>query len=585
MVRSAVTQAGLPGASVTLAGTTIGVSADSVGHYRITDIPPGVYTVSFQSLGYERLTTPDIAVDGDRVIQLDAELQPIAIETAPVLVMGTYFRKAPDAPTSVFQLDADEVRRLPGSAGDLSRILSVLPSTARVSDRLNDLVVRGGSPFENGFNVDGIHIPNINHFPVQGSSAGPIGLLNTELVEDVRFYSGGFPVEFGDRLSSITDIRLREGRRDGFAAQTDVSVAGFGATLEGPLSSRGAWLISGRRSFFEVIEKPLDLEAVPEFEDIHAKISFDANQQNRFVLLNIYASSATEWSEEVSEDRGWAQYGDMAARQNTAGLVWRRLWGPTAHTETSVSYASIKYEDEWLFTRGDDTSRSNNSLEAALRVQSTSTIRPNDRHAVTVGGEFTRRIDDLEYHYDRIVGIIARPIPETRIDRRFHTTTAALFASHTWSPSPRVSATAGLRADHFCLTDRVLWAPRVSARVEPAPRLAVNAAFGVFHQNLPMFILAQSDRNRNLRAPTAIHSVLGFDYALSDAASLTVEFYDKEYHHFPLEPKNPRRFVIDDAVTLEGFVPYEDLVDNGRAWARGVEMLLQKRSGRGLNYL
>ena len=116
---------------------------------------------------------------------------------------------------------------------------------------VNDLVVRGGSPFENGFYVDNIQIPNINHFPTQGASGGAISILNVDFIEDVTFYTGGFSCAYADRLSSIVDITLREGNRDEFDGQIDLHMAGFGGNVEGPFANKkGSWFFSARRSLF-----------------------------------------------------------------------------------------------------------------------------------------------------------------------------------------------------------------------------------------------------------------------------------------------------------------------------------------------
>lgn len=111
-----------------------------------------------------------------------------------------------------------------------------MPSIAKVNDQVNGLIVRGGNPAENAFYLDNIEIPNINHYPMQGSSSGPIGLINTDFIQEVDFSAGGFSAAYGDRLSSVMELRFREGNRQEFDGQIDMNLAGVGLTGEGPLA-------------------------------------------------------------------------------------------------------------------------------------------------------------------------------------------------------------------------------------------------------------------------------------------------------------------------------------------------------------
>ncbi len=147
---------------------------------------------------------------------------------------------------------------------------------AKVNDSRNSLIVRGGSPIENTFYIDNIEIPNINHFPVEGSSDGPIGLLNVDLIEDVNFYSGGFSSIYGDRLSSIMEISFREGAKDKFRPQLNLSMQGFGGVVEGPISDKGSYMFSASKSYLELILNENETGgALPSYGDAQAKVVYN----------------------------------------------------------------------------------------------------------------------------------------------------------------------------------------------------------------------------------------------------------------------------------------------------------------------
>ena len=175
-----------------------------------------------------------------------------ALETDEIVVHAGYFQKSNKQANSSTEFSYEEIRRAPGSTGDVSCNLMTLPSIAKVNDQRNNLIVRGGNPIENTFYIDNIEIPNINHFPNQGSSGGPIGLVNVDFIQDVTFFSGGFWLVYGDKLFSIMDISFRKGNRSEFDGQLGLNFAGFGGAAEGPMfKDKGSWLFSARRSYLD----------------------------------------------------------------------------------------------------------------------------------------------------------------------------------------------------------------------------------------------------------------------------------------------------------------------------------------------
>ena len=125
-------------------------------------------------------------------------------------------RNQTDVSTSSYNLDFEEIRRAPGAVEDISSMVQIMPGVSPANDQRNDLIVRGGSPAENLTMIDGIEIPNINHYPTQGSTSGPIGMINVKFINDVNFSTGGFSARYGDKLSSVMDISFREGYRKKF---------------------------------------------------------------------------------------------------------------------------------------------------------------------------------------------------------------------------------------------------------------------------------------------------------------------------------------------------------------------------------
>jgi hypothetical protein len=279
----------LPGANILIVGTRRGTISNPDGTFMIPDIPVGNYTVQFSYLGYESYKAADVIIRSGRATVLRAELKTSVLEMEETSVTGGYFSGDPVQPTSMIGFSHEEIRRAPGSGGDVSRIIYGLPGVAKANDERNNLIVRGGSPIENSFFVDNIEIPNINHFPTQGSSGGAIGILNVDLVNDVTFRTGGFSAMYGDRLSSVMEINLREGNRDEFNGQIDLSLAGIGTVLEGPIGDRkGSWLISARRSYVDIIAGFMDFGVAPKYGDFQGKVVYDIDKENFLSVIEVF---------------------------------------------------------------------------------------------------------------------------------------------------------------------------------------------------------------------------------------------------------------------------------------------------------
>ena len=283
-VLDAVTRQPLAGAAVVVLDRGLATVTGAEGRFTLIGVPAGLHRVQIVLIGYESAILHDVVVRPNRVTPLAVELD----ETAPTVrevieVTADYFSAEEEAAVSTVSFRFEEIRRAPGSAGDVSRMLQVLPSVGMATDQRNDLIVRGGSPGEHLTVVDNIEVPNINHFPTQGASGGVIGLLNTDLIADVSFSAGGFGVEHGDRLSSVMVVTQREGNRSELDGEISTSMAGAGLLLEGPLArGRGSWALSARRSYLELIAGAIGTGgAVPRYSDVQGMATFDVSPTHR----------------------------------------------------------------------------------------------------------------------------------------------------------------------------------------------------------------------------------------------------------------------------------------------------------------
>jgi hypothetical protein len=575
----AVTREPLIGANIQFAGEfSRGTSTDASGRYRIDNIPSGIYTIRFSYLGYEPFFAADVVIRSNRTTQLDIGLQPSRIEGDQVTVRAGYFQSDGINPVSTVRFSPEEMRRSPGAGQELSRILSVIPGVSSAGEISQDLMVRGGSPVENGFIIDNIPMPGVAHFERQGGlSSGPIGILNTELVSGIDFYTGGFNARYGDRMSAIGDITYREGSRNGLRGDLFMSLAGFGGTAEGGLAGgNGSWLIAARRSYLDLIANAINAGGAPRYGDIQSKLVFDLSPSTKLTLLNIYGTSLFDSNREDALDDGVLMLFTADFRQITSGANLRTLWRSSGFTQTSLSY-SMKRENS-ISTRTSDESvlADVDVVNRYINLRSVSAYRFSDALTMEFGGEYYYEFGDYDYFLDadtNRVGQVSSPI---RVSTELTGGRGSVFTTLSMNPWWFLTLSAGVRADYNTYNENVDVAPRISSSLRLSRRLSLNASWGHFYQAPPRFLLSQNDDNRRLGNTRAIHSIAGLEYLLTDDTRLTLEVFQKQYDRAPqLPPLNDfgdPRYVLDRPDGL-----YRNLNSTGEARARGIELLIQKK--------
>ena len=317
----------LPLANVQLLSTPLGTSADSVGRFVIDGVPVGTYQVKTTLVGYRPVVVTDVVVATGKPSELVIALEEDPVSVEAVEVTTSYFRKTPDTPVSVQRLSFEEIRRSPGGFEDVVRAISVLPGVAQAQPGRNDLVVRGGAPSENLFVVDNIEIPNINHFGTQGASGGPLSYFNLDFVRETSFSTGGFGVRYGDKLSSVLNIELRDGRTDRLGGKATISATQFGLTIEGPIDRQGSFIFSARRSYLDLIFKASGFRFVPEYWDFLGRGTYNLGSTNRVSFLAVGALNDVSFFNGDAEDRFEnSRVLGTAQKQYASGVSWQHLF-------------------------------------------------------------------------------------------------------------------------------------------------------------------------------------------------------------------------------------------------------------------
>lgn len=577
----AETKLPLIGANVLIAGTQLGAASDTEGNFLIKSIPVGNYSLKISYIGYETKIKPDVIVRSERFTFVEAELKTLALELDQVVVTGGYFTETDEQVSSITNFSYEEIRRAPGTAGDISRVVFSLPSLAKVNDQSNGLIVRGGSPIENAFFVDNIEIPNINHFPTQGTSSGPIGMLNVDFIRDVNFSTGGFSAIYGDKLSSVMNIKFREGNREEFDGQIDLNFAGFGGVFEGPFfGDSGSYLISVRRSFLDLLVKTFDAgtSVAPVYGDVQWKLAFDLSSRHQLSFLGIWGDDHNSPDYDTAVENDMLVYGNQDINENTTGLNWRAVWGKIGYSNTSVSHTSTRFDENFIETGSRELLIKNRSTEHNFKFRNLNNLILSKKVGLEIGLEAKHLISDYDNFYAQYTDALGEIIPELTLDKKITGNKFGAFANFEFELLPALTTNFGVRTDYSSITENTHIAPRFGFEYRFTERTSLVGATGLYHQSLPLLLLAQNSANKNLKDLQARHYVLGIHHFLSDDTKLSLEVYQKDYENFPIDPSQPSLFLMDELFYRYGFFfNHENLTDSGQASAKGLEVILQKK--------
>ncbi|MCA2990934.1 TonB-dependent receptor [Gemmatimonas sp.] len=584
---TATTEAPIAGATIRVVGQEAGAQSEADGRFTVRGVRVGIVTLEVRRLGFAPVRRGDIAVSPAKPAEVTIVLQPVDVQLDVVTVRPEAFpaRMPASTPVSTQRYDAEEVRRQPGAQEDVLRAISIAPGVGVTSAARNDIVVRGGAPFENLFVVDNIEVPNINHFGSQGSTGGPISLINIRFVESASLSAGGFGARLGDRTSSATTLTLREGNRERVAGEVNVAATQVGAVLEGPLGRNGSFLANVRQSYLDLLFKAIGLSFIPSYTDATMKATWRPNRRDAFSVLAIGARGTISFDNSTDSARvNNAQVLAPTQDQYFSGLTWKRLLGRGVATttlgRTYTRYVTAQRDSllapifESRSTEGENSLRTDVTLVAGRGVEiETGTIfkyASTLRYDATLAG-FTRRDQ------------AGAPQPLS-VDTSFTAWRNGSYLQATWQSTPTVRLSAGVRGDWYGFLDNaVRLAPRLSLSYQANAVTTLSLSGGRYWQ-APSYIWLVGDPGNatRLRPFRADQLIAGISRLVGRDLKVQFEVYGKRYGDYPVRRFRPQAVLspsgFDDATTD---IPFglEPLASSGTGTAYGAELFLQKKLG------
>jgi hypothetical protein len=567
-------------AQLGVVGTPLSATSDATGRFTISRVPVGTRTLRVIRIGFAPAMVTDLLVNPGRPTQTVVIVTPVASSLSNVrVVAGSTTTDAPRAmPNSRITMSYEEIRRSPGAVGDVSRLVQAMPGVLTGNDTRNDIIARGGSPMENLMLIDGIEVPNINHFAGQGTTGGPIGMINNELVRSATFLAGGFGPKYGNRLSSVLDIALREGNADRWRTELDVSSAGAGVIGEGPISSNATFIASARQSFLALLAPALGLTAVPYTTNFQMKAAIHAGPRNEIGIIGLGGFDRINFESTADDDADPAPPGSTRFRGDrwTGGVTWQRLLGTRGIGTLVVS--------------GSTTASNTRVLELALGPLPvfSNDVREN---------EFVAKYDfqlALPGLADVAAGVSARRLnirsgldspfgvqtPFSALPSRVDTTSINVTDDAVISAGyVELSRTLG-RVDHFAKSAATRFSPRAAVGVRVTDDIALSGTWGRYHQQVPLVYIANVAANAQLAPMQADHSVLSMRWTPSSSLLLSVEGFDRQYRDYPVADRYRQLSLANtgDQIGVQDLIIPMRSAGTGRS--RGVELFVQQKLTR-----
>ena len=605
----------LIGANVIIAGTELGSACDNEGRFSIKNIPVGSYTITVSMIGYSAISRANVNIYSKRQTPLKFYLNPSVLTGDMVTVRVGFFDKAKDGIVSTQTIDIEEIRSDPIGTYDIQMMLHSLPSVVSLTDQNNEIIVRGGGPGENLFIMDHLEIPNPNHFGEVGSGGGAVNILNTEFVERIDFFAGGFPARYGDKQSSVMDISLREGSYDHFNMNMEMTMAGIGLLTEGPFAhGKGSYISSFRRSFLKYIIKSTGMTAIPEYWNTQTKVVYNLDSRNKLMFNTVGGWDYIKVDGENRPDLQGAENVEHTGYQYTAGLTYKSLFSKQGYSLISIGRSSSSwitdvydYTDDGLqdnyFTR--DNRESDNVIKGDVVYK----ISPNLEISTGVNCKYGQYIlndisdpdtvwrysyplnfeseDPLEDYYNMVdsfsdyravmdsIPIYLDPTDSSKI--MVNESDPVINSGGIWKYAvysqmkvtiDRFSVTAGLRYDHVPYNHTSVVAPRIGLSYSITPVTKFNVAYGQYYQSPNYWMLMNPNNEYRLKHTYTHQQVAGIEHYFADDIKGTIEIYNKTYHNKPV-------YIAD--TTVDPLDERLGFADTGEGRAQGLELFLQKK--------
>lgn len=578
------------------------------GSFEIQSVPLGRCSVKASLLGYNETTVSNIMLVSGKETQLTIKLEEKVMQLNEVTVTNKTSKRGINNDMSLISartFSTEETERFAGSLGDPARMVANYAGVMAGNDSRNDIVIRGNSPLGVLWRIDGVDIPNPNHFGAQGTTGGAVSMLNSNLLSNSDFLTGAFPAEYGNAISGVFDLNMRNGNNKKYEFTGQVGFNGFEGAIEGPIhlgknNPKGSFIVDYRYSTLDLVSKMgFDLgtgTAIPEYQDFAALVNLPTKNAGRFRLIALVGKSKIQLGRSFDPNEGVAHSDFGTATDFGASLAF----GALTHTyyfdeDTKLKNAlainvtgsqtvfdTVNYVDKKYFTLYNGT-----LTEYKYTASTELKKRFSNKNSATFGLKadlFVTHFTDSAWLTDYNIRVANHNI-NGRKGELFH---AYAELQHKFSNS--LALNGGIYSQYYDLNNELAVEPRAAIRWQPNSNQALNLGYGMhsqlqsriiyYNQDYDNITGAYSENNLNLKSTKAQHFVLGYEYNFAQDFRLKIESYYQHLYDIPVSKVDRQYSVVNLGAEYYLEVP-DSLVSSGKGKNYGLELTVEKFLNQG----
>jgi len=582
----------LTGATVSMNGSMKATITQSDGSFRITDVPVGSHQLLVSFIGFKDATLDNIIVNTGKEVVLSIALETDVELQKEVIIQAKSRKNKPLNEMSIVSARAftvEETQKYAAAVNDPLRMATSFAGVVAADDGNNHIVIRGNSPAGLLWRMEGVDIPNPNHYSTAGNSGGGISILSAQLLSNSDFITGAFAAEYGNALSGVFDLKLRKGNNEHKEYTLQAGILGLNVAAEGPLAPfyKGSYLINYRYSTLSLLSKlGLNIsEGVTNFQDLSYNIYLPTKRSGDFTFFGfggLSSQKATIEKDSAKWDSEGDRYGGkFNANTSAAGLTHNIFIGQNTQLKSAVSLSNTEnnYDQQYAEKTGtlSNTYR-DNYKNTKLVISSSLNRKIGLKHALRTG--FI--VNNIRFNYYQKT----RDNPNTPLEERMNTSdntqTIQAFALWQYKPYNKITFNAGVHYLTLLLNNTSSMEPRASLKWDMDKQNSFSLGYGLHGQILPLGVYFAKRKslddqwiypNKNLDFTKSHHFVASYNHAFGKNLRLKTEWYYQHLYNVPVSIYDSSTF---STLNIQGDYVTEPLNNKGKGRNYGIEISLEK---------
>ena len=584
------------------------VTTDPQGNFRLLKVPVGRHSLRVISLGYEDAALNNIVVTSGKEVVLTIELREKVYNSGEVDVI--YEKDKTKANNELVTISArnfqsEETERYAGSRGDPSKMVANYTGVATGNDARNDIIVRGNSPLGVLWRLEGVDIPNPNHFSTQGATGGPVSMLNNNLLGNSDFLTGAFPAEYGNKLAAVFDLKIRNGNNEKAEYMGQVGFNGLELGAEGPINKKqgSSFLANYRYSTLEIFNAlgiSFGVAATPQYQDGSFKVNIPTEKKGIFTVWGLGGLSYISLLDSKRDSAEWSftsKGEDLVLRSGmiSTGVSHNYFFNTRTSGKLSLAYTSSLFKvtvDTLSIEKTPTNVFTNTSIDGQVFANYTLTSKIDSRNLIKSGITWKQLFFDYKSRYYSRTDSIYRD----QLNVGENTGLAQAFAHWQHRLTENLTLNNGVYFQLFALNKTWAVEPRAGLRWQFHEKQSLTAGFGMHSQLQPLvyYFFNSYDpntnqyivTNRDLDLTRAFHYIAGYDYNFAKDFRLKAEAYYQTLYDVPVEGTRISSLsMLNAGADIEGIPLVDSLVNDGTGKNYGGEITIEKFFSKGYYFL